>query len=379
MNFNKIYHFLKILVFSKWDFKLPKQKPIMIYDGVKNPFKKYFKSNQYNIFFRRGENINLLILIECLFHFKLKPDYYLKLYIKYASPKIIITAIETNLSFYTFSRKYNIPTILVQSGVNSLQKNIVNKTKRLNYFIDHIFVFNKTVLKFYESFVSGEKYVIGSFKNNQITKNSKGFSKINEILFISGFKSEKKLPRNKKLGKYTLKQLYQNDDKLFLWLFKTCQKFNFKLNILGRGIGKEAFFEKKYFDNLIGKNNYKFIENYLGKKANFLTAYSYKYIFTIESTLAIETFSHGIRTGFIFNRPYKFPFYTRMVGWAEGFKRKGPNWTSYNNENEFLRVFRFVTKSSYKNFFNIKQIYATKLMPLNLNNKLFLKILSKYI
>ena len=49
MNFNKIYHFLKILVFSKWDFKLPKQKPIMIYDGDKNPFKKYFKSNQYNI------------------------------------------------------------------------------------------------------------------------------------------------------------------------------------------------------------------------------------------------------------------------------------------------------------------------------------------
>lgn len=376
MNFNKIYHFLKILVFSKWDFKLPKQKPIMIYDGVKNPFKKYFKSNQYNIFFRRGENINLLILIECLFHFKLKPDYYLKLYIKYASPKIIITAIETNLSFYTFSQKYNIPTILVQSGINSLAKNIANTTKKLNYYIDHIFVFNKTLLKFYNSFVSGKKHVIGSFKNNSITKKNykKNLSKFNQILYISDFKSKK----ISTLENSTYKDLYRNNDELISWLYYTSKKYKYKFNILGRGIGNESDLEIKYYNNLLGSKNYNFIKNDLPPKSNFKKAYLYKYVFTIESTLGVETFSHGIRTGFIFNRPYKHPIYLRRVGLVEGLGRKGPNWTTYNKKKEFLRVFRFITKSSNKKYYNIQRKYRQILMPINLYNKKFLQIVKKY-
>ena len=65
----------------------------------------------------------------------------------------------------------------------------------------------------------------------------------------------------------------------------------------------------------------------------------FKYIFTIDSTLAIENFSRGGRSGFLFNRPYTKVIKSRAFGYYEKIGRKGPFWTTYNDKDEIIRVF----------------------------------------
>ena len=62
---------LKILKFfsAKWKFKIQK-KPILIYDGAGNSKKilsQIISEKKINVFFNRGEEINISILLKVLF------------------------------------------------------------------------------------------------------------------------------------------------------------------------------------------------------------------------------------------------------------------------------------------------------------------------
>ena len=357
----------------------PVKKDILLYDGIKNPFKNDVNQKQLNIYYRRGEQINIPILAQCFFFYKFSPSDYLEKYLQYSKPKLIITAIDNNYGFYKISKKYNIKTAFVQSGHRTFceahlrSKLIFNKKNKKFFFVDYMFVFNSCMAKLYSSYVSGKTIVIGSYKNNSFNNHkNKKKSKIKEVLFISSYKPPEFNNYEEKLGKYTYRYLYKNDKKLIVWLGQICKKYNLKLNILGRNVDVAGDLEKKYYNILLGDNKYSYIKNNHGRKANYLEARKYEYIFTIDSTLATESFVNFIKTGFIFNRPFVFPIKTRRFGGMEGFQRSGPNWTTYNNYNEFLRIFKYIISSNDKKFYNLRNKYYKKIMNFDHNNKIFL-------
>ena len=101
--------YLKIFFNSRWIFKPPKQKKILIYDGNSNPFKEYFKERDYNIFFRRGEEINLYLISKMILNLNISADSYTELFLDYAKPKIIITAIDNNHKFFLeYAKQYSL-------------------------------------------------------------------------------------------------------------------------------------------------------------------------------------------------------------------------------------------------------------------------------
>ena len=60
----------KYLIHSRWKICPPKERDVLIFDGIKNPFKEYFKKSSYNVLYRRGEEINLFILLICILKLK---------------------------------------------------------------------------------------------------------------------------------------------------------------------------------------------------------------------------------------------------------------------------------------------------------------------
>ena len=52
---------------SKWDLSKIKKKKFLLVDGNSNPFLKYYDKKDFNILHRRGEKINIRILIKCIF------------------------------------------------------------------------------------------------------------------------------------------------------------------------------------------------------------------------------------------------------------------------------------------------------------------------
>ena len=102
--------------------------------GIKNPLSKIFSKNDYNIFYRRGEKLNLPIILECLLEFKLNSlNYYLK-YIKYSKPKIIFSFFDFINIFYILGELTKVKTFMFQYGtiswdmdrIISVQKNLMN-------------------------------------------------------------------------------------------------------------------------------------------------------------------------------------------------------------------------------------------------------------
>jgi surface carbohydrate biosynthesis protein len=374
----KISILLSYLIKGKWKLFPPKPKKILIYDGMLNPFNNYFKKKDYNIYFRRGEELNIFLIFLCLIELKLTTKNYLRKYLFYSKPKIIITAIDNNHGFYSIANEYNITTMFVQNGIRTLwgdifsQKKIANRRNKKKYKVDFMFVFNDTIAKKYSSFIQGKTIPIGSFKNNILK-----FKKVNkkkEILFISTHKAF----RDKlKTGKINDSFFFKNDKKIINFLSKRASLKKIKFNVLGRGLDNDSEIEKNFF-NANCNNKLNFIKNFRGRDT-YSIVNQYEYVMTIDSTLGIENFTKSHKTGFFFNRPYKFPIYTRRFGDMEKLKRKGPNWTSSEETKEFKRVFDFIINSKEKSWKNLRKKYAKKSMEYDYLNKKFLSIINNII
>jgi surface carbohydrate biosynthesis protein len=373
-------HLIITLLKAKWRLLPPKAKKIVIFDGIQNPFAKYFKESDYNIIYRRGEEINIFVIFKCLLELNFTPfNYYLN-FIKISRPKIILTAIDYTPTFYLLSKATGVKTAFIQFGTRTkwndlfANKKITNKNNKDLFHVDYMFTFNKYISNLYQSFISGQTVEIGSFKNNFYKRKR---IKKNEILFISTFKSFA-LNNNKFFG-FSNNFFFKNDSNVIKKIFLLSRNKKIKFNILGRGIGNERIKEENYFKNILDKKNFSFIANYLGRKT-YDVVNKYKYIFTIDSTLGIENLALGNNTGFLFNRPYKFPINTRRFGGMEKLPRKGPFWTTYDLDLEFKRVFDYIIrKDNFPRRKKEDKNFTKKVMEYDYGNKKFNNIVNKIL
>ena len=103
-----MFYLIKSFLLSKWTFKFPLQKQILVYDSHSAELASiFFKKKNYSILNVRLEEINILILIKVLIKkgFKnLKNNYY-GYFINYVNPRLIITFVDNNLNFIYISAK----------------------------------------------------------------------------------------------------------------------------------------------------------------------------------------------------------------------------------------------------------------------------------
>ncbi len=374
-----INQFIKYIIKSKWKFSKPEYKPLLLVDGQFDPLKYYFNKSHYNILYRRGEEINFVVLFKCLIELDFKFKNYILNYIKIAKPKLLITSIHNYVGFYKLSKLTGVKTMFIQSGIVTKwgdlfgNKKIIDKRNKKIFKVDYMLVFNSSYGREFSKFISGKYFVIGSFKNNLI-KNK--YKKKKEILFLSTYKSSEH--SSELINGIPSYKFTQNDRKLLLRIIELCKKNNLKMNVLGKQVSpEESLMEKKYYKKIF-ENELKFIKNFPGRET-YKIIRRFKYVLNIDSTLGIENFSSGGRTGFIFVRPYESIIKSRAFGYLEKLGRKGPFWTSFNNTKEISRIFNFVTKTKDKNWKQVNKFYLDSVMPNDKNNKTFISILKNEI
>ncbi|MBA1338725.1 MAG: hypothetical protein FD546_000151 [Pelagibacterales bacterium] len=365
---NYLFFLLKVLFKFQWEYSLPKPKKYLIIDGINTNFLAVFNKKDYNVLYRRGEKINLPILLKCFFELKLtSTNYYLK-YIHYSKPKLILTNLDHINIFYKLSELTKIKTLMLQWGSKTWGLNSILVNKEFNnsknkkfFYIDYIFVHNEKTKKLYSKFVRGKIIVLGSFFNN--------FGKLNihkkkEILYLSTFRGK------------SLYSWLAGDEVVIQSLSTLAKKNNLKFNILGRSMPYEND-EKKYYSNIM-RENYNYIP-----KSKFLNSYKvmekYDYVFTGFTTMGKENLARGGKTGMIFYKPNKDQRDVLKLGYGqfEGLKKSGPFWSSMNKfrYSEVKRIFYFVTKSNKNVWKKIKPKYIDPVMSFNHNNKKFYKII----
>lgn len=299
--FKKFIVFIKKIRGIKLRFDLPNSKKIVIFDEENSTILKNIIKRDCNILnVRGGKEIFFWVFLKQIFFLDLRFLTYCKNYLKFVSPKIVITTIDTSIQFYELKKSFvNIKFISIQNGYRFKNwfrhKNIVGSKR---FFCDHFFVFNNLIIKNYLKLINSNFHILGSLKNNDIKINKTKFYK--QFLFISQFQDsgEKNFIQfQKKLLKLINLYMINSKKKIHIILrSKDCLNQN-----------REIEFYKKIF-----QNNCNFYKSSNWKK-NYELLDKFENIIFIYSTLGYEAISRKKKVA-IFS-PRKIQGYKYNFGW----------------------------------------------------------------
>ena len=360
---------------SKWVFSKPPKKDILIYDGL--PKIDYFLDKKKFTYFNKRNSLNIIVLIKTFLSsgFKNIKKNYIKNYFKIVSPKIVMTAIDNNLSFFKLKHIYNDPKYVCVQGsirdehfINQCKKYYKKNNKKL--FADYFFVYGKNDLIKLKEYISTKFIVSGSCRNNlfekKINKNS-----IKEMIFISQasnhffFNQEKKLVR--KLIKISKKL-----DLKFLYLLKNERNSKFLYEI------------KDYFKKFKLKNKFEYFIrdtsalkneslNYQKKKDHYNILNKSAIFISLSSTFAFEALSRKQKV--VFFPVNNFPAANYIF--KKKYKRNGPFWLKDHSSKKIEDKIKKIIKMSNNQFSKSIKKYISDIIVYSPNNKNLKKILKR--
>ena len=130
-NLNILFIWIKKIVFCKIILFPPKKTDILIFDktGSEVILDTIPKNKTYSILDLRYESINLFILLKTLKHITSLKKNYIFEYIRFVSPKLIITSIDTNPLFFKLKKRFSSTKFIsIQNGL--LQNNFLKSEKK---------------------------------------------------------------------------------------------------------------------------------------------------------------------------------------------------------------------------------------------------------
>lgn len=242
----KILSLVRLFVKIKISFGLPSQKKILLYDEIHSLSLSKFLRKDFNILNIRNKKIYFWIYLKQVFNFDFKFNTYCQNYIKFTSPKIIITFNETRLEFYEFKNKFkDIKFISIGNVCRSPNWfDSIRKLKFKKLKCDHFFVINKYYKEEFRKTIDAKYHVIGNFFNNNVSiKKNKFFE---EFLFISQWHDNESPLYDKENWEFTEKLL----TRINLYLSSSKKKIHILLRIRkhkNESPSKEINFYKKIF------------------------------------------------------------------------------------------------------------------------------------
>ena len=354
---------------SKWVFKKPDRKKILIYDGVGSELiLKYVYRSDCEIYYNRGESFNLYVLFYSIYKngiYNLKKNYK-KSFFNFVKPKIAITFIDNNSAFYKLKKEFpKIIFLSIQNGVRNKQDFIdIQKGNETNLASDYILTFSKNYSQKYAKFIKAKFIPIGSFKLNLINLNC---TEKKDILFISKHKDP---------------DVPFNEHQIIDFLIKYCKEKKINLDICFKTDLRKIFeniFKKKY-----NKINFKFSK---AKNYSYHLLKDYKLIFFTDSTLGYEALalgkkavscSYGSMKNIEWIRKNNIPRPLTKFGHPEKFKNKGFFWINYFDTSELKKILNKTFQMSNKIWIKKSKKIINKIMSYDYGNKNFVNILKKY-
>ena len=362
----------KILVYffkSKWTFKKPNRKKVLIYDGVGSELiLQHVYRNDCEIYYNRGEFINLYVLFYSIYKngiYNIRKNYK-KSFFNFVKPKIVITFIDNNPAFYKLKKEFPEMIFLsIQNGIRTNRDFIdIQEENKTNLVSDYFLTFSENYSRRYAKFIKAKFIPIGSFKLNLLNLNC---SEKKDILFISKHK--------KPFVPFT-------EYKIIDFLIKYCKEKKINLDICH----KQDI--RKIYENTF-KSKYKKINFKFGKRKNYSyhLLKDYKLIFFNDSTLGYESLALGKKAvscayGSLKNIEWfrKKNLYRKITkfGHPEKFRNKGFFWINYFDASKIKRILNKTLKMPNKVWRKKNKKILDKIMVYDPKNKNFVNILKKY-
>lgn len=362
-----------ILFFTKKIFSKPKKNEILIFDRASSEFIiPSLKEISYEIldirFFDKNNAINFYIILKNILQLKFSFYEYVKSYIYYTQPKIIISLIDNNKFVYKLKKIYpRAKIVIIQNSWRSIKTDIFDyqSLKKLiqekENQCDFILSFNKKIGQKYKLFAKGKIISIGSIRSNLCPINNK--KKKYGYTYISIYRPHIKLK--------------SEDEVLFSSINKYFYDKKKKLHILGSSIlfaNEEYNFYRKHFKNI----NFKFIPK-TKKRKTYKIIDASKIILSLESTLAYEALSRGNKVLFFSLRTNEIPSNGELFGWPYKKKLNGEFWTTRLDTQAIKEKISYLEKLNNLKFKKLVKKNIKKFLIFDFNNLILKNLINKLI
>ncbi|WP_061215973.1 LA_1612 family putative O-antigen biosynthesis protein [Leptospira santarosai] len=365
---------------GKMNWKRPRNASVLIYDRVgAELFFEYIENSEIEVLDTRGESLNLYVLLKVILTGKVSLNDYIRQYIQFVSPSVIITFIDNNKSFYSLKQIFpKIIFIFVQNGVRGEQADIFDTLiPDSDYYVDYMLVHGSHIGKKYRDYIQGESIVTGSLKNNKVFKKHQQVEK-GSILFISQYQGE---PLNDetlfyidpKGRKFTCDQFFTAEKIILGFLNSYISRNRLALTVCGRSDNQTEY---SFFESYLKGSNWKFLSKRTSQES-YETVDGSEIIVFIDSTLGYESFGRGKKCAAFPIRDITMQNDATKFGWPGDYPDNGPFWTNKPEETEFCRVMDFVFNISGKDWESIHQQFAPGIMKFDPGNSIFLNLLKR--
>ena len=367
-------YYLKYLVKSKWYFFKPRNKPVLIYDVF--PKIEYLINEKEIAFFDKRNSVNFFVLIKTFLKtglYNLKNNY-IKNYFEIVSPKIVMTAVDNNYSFFKLKYIYKKAKYLCIQG-SLRDKYFLNKCKE--YYkknkeklkADYFFVYGKNDFNELKKYINAKFIIHGSFRNNLFTKKIKK-KKIKEIIFISQAANKFFFNQEKNLV-LKLIEVSRILNLKFIYLLKNDKQNKFLKYILDhfKKIYEKENFEyfirerKKYSGNLIAKKR-EDVYNFLYRDAIFIS---------LSSTFAFEALCRKHKVLFFPVNNFPIENYINF----KKYKKEGIFWTKKKALNSIKKKVTSIINLNHLSWSRLINNYILDIINFQPYNKSLTSVLKK--
>jgi surface carbohydrate biosynthesis protein len=342
----KLWHHLCYFFQTRKVWAWPQKSDLLIHDAANSEILlEYLKPWKPEILHVRGEQINMWVLLKSFFKMGRRVDAYIDCFIKIVQPRLVVTTIDNNTTFYRISARHpQVKTLFIQNGLRSYYLDSFEELDNLNsntistFFVDHMLVFGSAVGELYSRYVKGDTVLIGSIKNNFMAK--KKLPEPGVLAFVSHWR----LSPGWNVGNTLIpfEDIWVHPDNLVIQcLMRYAKENNKRLIVIPCNRDKDLLRqEKDYMRELMGIEP-EFHEPF-GLYSSYDAVDSAEVVVTLDSTLGFESIARCNKTAIFSFRSTLLGFPDLAYGWPADFSDEGHFWTNKPDPDIFVRILNYL-------------------------------------
>lgn len=352
-----------VSVLAKLSFKKPQMGRVVVFDTYsERHFRPILQDIKPLVFDVSLPTINFWVLLTSLKFGMPSRRNYLCAFILRSKAELVLTTIDNSPLIYQIKSDLpNVTILVVQNGRRSTFgkspfTSFVDELKRSSAMrpnsVDYYFTFGSTEKLQFEHYISAEFCAIGNFKSNYLDS-QKFYESPGVLTYISSFPNFDEDPMATVDSDETYlffedqaisyRQYFQAELVVAKWLAAYCAANGLSFQIAGKRSSRTPQEEAFFRSSILGNWKFKACNR---ESDSYQTLFESRYVASVDSSLAYEMFGRGKRTMFFTIRG-EFTATPLLkctkFGYPAITEQRGPMWTNSFDDEEFLRITRYVT------------------------------------
>lgn len=388
--FSKFRSISRVLRTTRTSFRIPKRTSVVqIHKDGLDVLVRYVDRPSISVV--DPSELNFWILLQCLMSRKFQMKEYFAQAIKSHQPRVVITFIDNDPTFYQLKSLNSSPVyIAVQNGLrhnyayayrSGFVDHLLNAGGKNLLSADLICTFGKGSSLFFENNIRTKTLVTGNLKNNSmelVTPHKVEY----DIVFMSQHAPFDLEDQNEIVylneASLSIQEFYEIESSVAKFLAQYCHDRSLRFLVSGKREPDELF-ERKFFSDAIGDLPYAFLPR-INPHSSYINAYNSGLVVVIDSTIGYELLSRGKKVAFFSARQFERrqkPNNGRdtCFGYPNAYSDTGVFWTNFPDPNEYTRILDSMLEMTEAEWADQIQPYTEDLMAYRPGNTAFIQML----